>query len=127
MDDASLDLLPFDGSEPWVCSDLVQNPFQETVDPRRHCEMAVAAVIMGDLMRQAIKAVKAGDWTDLVSSDKLNAWTSAKLRECYSEADHRASRGQGGVTLSNVHIVIGIRWRTSCGGSRQGTATSTRR
>ena len=38
-----------DGFEPWVPSDLVQNPIQETVDPCRYCQIAVAAVIMGDL------------------------------------------------------------------------------
>ena len=49
LGDASLDLLPLDGLEPWVSSDLVQNPSRETVDPCRHGQMAVAAVIMGDL------------------------------------------------------------------------------
>ena len=29
-------------------SDLVQNPIHETVDPRRYCQIALAAVIMGD-------------------------------------------------------------------------------
>ena len=56
LDDVSLDLLPLDGFEPWVSSDLVQNPTQETVDPRRCCQIAVAA-IMGDL--NAVYAVEA--------------------------------------------------------------------
>ena len=57
LDDASLELFPLDGLEPWVSSDLVQNPIQETVDPCRYCQIAVAAVIMGDL--NAVYAVEA--------------------------------------------------------------------
>ena len=57
LDDASLDLLPLDGSEPWVYSDLIQNPSRDTVDPRRYCQIAVAAVVMGDL--NAVYAVEA--------------------------------------------------------------------
>ena len=65
-----------------------------------------------------IKAGKAGDWSDLVKSDRLSAWTSAKLQECHSEVkqdDERNSivqqiqqrttvpvEGQGWVTLSFV-------------------------
>ena len=77
-------------------------------------------------MRQAIKAEKAGDWADLVKGDKLNAWTSAKLRVCFCEVEQEEEErnsmvqhisqkstdflrriivpveGQGGVTLSYV-------------------------
>ena len=73
------------------------------------------------------QTIKAGDWADLVISDKLTAWTSKKLRECYSEVeqedeerksivqqinagehghlepDHRASRRTG-----RGHIVVGV-------------------
>ena len=49
LDDASIDLLPLDGFEPWVYSDLVQNPFQETDNLRRYCETALTAVCVGDL------------------------------------------------------------------------------
>ena len=40
LEDTSLDLLPLEGFEPWVSSDLVQNPIQETVDPRRYCQIS---------------------------------------------------------------------------------------
>ena len=33
----------------------------------------------GTLVRQALKAGKAVDWSELVKSHRLNAWTSAKL------------------------------------------------
>ena len=39
----------------------------------------------GTLIRQASKAGKAGDWSELPESDRLNAWTSAKLQECSNE------------------------------------------
>ena len=39
------------------------------------------------LMRQAIKGGTAGGRSELVKGDRLNAWTSAKLRECYSEVE----------------------------------------
>ena len=29
------------------------------------------------------------DWAELLKNDKLNAWTSAMLRECYREVDHK--------------------------------------
>ena len=71
-------------------------------------------------MRKAFKAGTAGDWADAMNSDRLNAWTSAKLRECYSEVESEDEQldlqkstdflkriivpveGQGGVTLSYV-------------------------
>ena len=83
----------------------------------------------GTLRRQATqvaKAAKADDWTDLVESDRLNTWTSAKQRECHSEMDQEDEErktivqqilqkstellrwiivpveGQGGVTLWSV-------------------------
>ena len=43
LDDASVDLLPVDGFEPWVSSDLAQNPTQKAVDPCRYWQ--IAAVI----------------------------------------------------------------------------------
>ena len=57
LDDASLDLLPLDRFELLVSGDLVQNPIQETGDPCRCCQIAVAAVIMSDL--SAVYAVEA--------------------------------------------------------------------
>ena len=65
LEDASLDLLLIEGFESWVSSDLVQRPIQETVDPRRYCQMAVAAVIMGDL--NAVYAVEAAHRRQLPS------------------------------------------------------------
>ena len=49
LDNASIDLLLVDGFEPWISSDLVQNSIQMEVDPRRFCQIAVVAVIIGDL------------------------------------------------------------------------------
>ena len=69
LDDASLDLLPLDGSEPWVYSDLIQNPSRDTVDPRRYCQIAVAAVVMGDL--NAVYAVEAAHRRQLLSVGSL--------------------------------------------------------
>ena len=37
LEDANLDVLPIDGFDPWVSSDLVQNPIQETAGPLRYC------------------------------------------------------------------------------------------
>ena len=72
----------------------------------------------GPLMRPAYKASKTGDWAEFLRCDRLSAWSSVKLRECYcaveqadeerksmlqlifqkstglSEADHRACRGE---------------------------------
>ena len=41
----------------------------------------------GTLIRPAIKTGKAGDWSELAKSDRLTAWTTAKLQECYSEVE----------------------------------------
>ena len=65
--------MPLDGFEPWGYSDLVQNPIQETVDPRRYCQMAVAAVIMGDL--NAVYAVEAAHRRQLLSVGSLQSRT----------------------------------------------------
>ena len=75
LDDTSIDLLPLDGFEPWVSSDLVQNPSQETVDPRRYCQVAVAAVIMGD--SNAVYALEAAHGRQLLSVDvyKKTTWS----------------------------------------------------
>ena len=37
LDSANVDLLPVDGFEPWISSDLVQNPIHTAVDPHRFC------------------------------------------------------------------------------------------
>ena len=39
----------------------------------------------GTLMRRAIMTGIADDWTKLVKSDRLNAWTNARLQECNTE------------------------------------------
>ena len=70
---ASLDLLPVEGFESCVSSDLVQIPHQETVDPLRYCQMAVAVVIMGDL--KAVCAVVAAHHHQLQSIGSLQTWT----------------------------------------------------
>ena len=62
-----------DGFEPWGYSDLVQNPIQETVDPRRYCQMAVATVIMGDL--NAVYVVEAAHRRQLLSVGSLQIRT----------------------------------------------------
>ena len=84
-------------------------------------------------MRQAVKAVKAGDRSDLVKSDKLNAWTSAKLRvgaerhhaadsaeeQRLPEPDHSASRRTGsGHIVIRVHS-LSTQLNTTFGRSRQ--------
>ena len=46
LEDTSLDLLPIEGFEPWLSSNLVQNPTQETtVDPLWYCRIAVASFV----------------------------------------------------------------------------------
>ena len=77
LEDASLDLLPVDEFEPWVSSDLVQNPIQETVGPRRYCQIAVAAVIMGDL--NAVCAVEAAHRRQLLFVGSLHS------EQCWSQ------------------------------------------
>ena len=90
----------------------------------------------GTFIRQVIKAGIAGDWSELVKSDRLNVWPSAKLQECHIEVtqedDERKSIerhflqkstdflrriivpvvGQGGVTLScrclHCHRLVGF-------------------
>ena len=53
-------------------------------------------------MRQAFKAEKSGDRSDLLNYDKLNAWTSAKLRDCFGEVEQEEPvEGQEG-----GHIVV---------------------
>ena len=54
LDHTSLDLLPLDGFEPWLSNNVVQNPIQEEVDPCRYCQIALAAVIMGDLFERSV-------------------------------------------------------------------------
>ena len=73
LQDASLDLLPIEEFEPWVSSDLVRNPIQETVDPRRYCQIAVAAVIMGDL--NAVHDVEAAHRRQPLSAGSLQTRT----------------------------------------------------
>ena len=69
LDDASVDLLSVEGFEPWVSSDLVQNPIQMEVDPRRFCQIVVAVVIMGDL--NAVYAVEAAHRRQILSVGSL--------------------------------------------------------
>ena len=89
LEDTILDLLPIEGFEPWVSSDLVQNPIQETVDPRRYCQIVVAVVIMGDL--NAVYAVEAAHRRQLLSvgslqtrSMLLHDWRRLYRRPCHS-------------------------------------------
>ena len=69
LDDTSIDLLPVDDSEPCISSDPVQNPIQIAVDPRRFCQIAVAAVTMGDL--NAVYAFEAAHRRQLLSVGSL--------------------------------------------------------
>ena len=79
-----------------------------------------------NLIRPAIQAGKARDWSEWLKSDKLNAWTSAELQKCHSEVKQEDDEqesivqqilqkstdflrriivpvgGQGGVTLSSL-------------------------
>ena len=57
LEDTSIDFLTVDGVEPWRSSNFVENPIHIAVDPRRLCQIAVVAVIMGDL--NAVYAVVA--------------------------------------------------------------------
>ena len=69
MDNTGVDLLPVDGFEPWISSDLVLKPIHTAVDPRRFCQIAVAAVIKGDL--NAVYAVEAAHRRQLLSVGSL--------------------------------------------------------
>ena len=48
---------------------MSKNPIQETVNPRRYCQIAVAVVIMGDL--NAVYAVEAAHRRQLLSVGSL--------------------------------------------------------
>ena len=91
LDDASLDLLPLDGFEPWVYSDLVQNRIQETVDPRRYSQIAVAVAIM-EFERSV--AVQAAHRRQLLSVGSLQT-RSTLLSGCASPRS---------ATLGDVYI-----------------------
>ena len=85
-------MLPVEGFEPWVSSDLVQNPIQETANPRRYCQIAVAAVIIGDL--GAVNAVEAVHRPQLLSVGSLQTRTKL-IPGC---AFHRSA------TIGDVYI-----------------------
>ena len=105
LEDASLDLLPTERFEPWVSTDVVQNPIEETVDPRRYCQIAVAAVIMGDL--NAACAVEAAHRRQLLSVGSLQTRT---MLMCFSPLCHDWRRllrrpchsSNGSLSLPNV-------------------------
>ena len=46
----------------------------------------------GALIRQAMKAGKESDWSELLKSDNLNAWRKVKIQECSNEAKQRGRR-----------------------------------
>ena len=53
----------------------------------------------GVLMRQAYDAGKSGDWANYLGKNhlgygKLSIWASAKVRECYNEAEPEDKGGQ---------------------------------
>ena len=104
------------------------------------------------MVRKAIKAGRADDWSEVMKSDELNPWTMAKLKGSYFEAkqddDQRKSvvqqikqkntdflrriivpvEGQGGVTtVVRVPSLTPIfRVKITFGGSRRGTVTAAR-
>ena len=122
LDDASLGLLPIDGFEPWVYSDLVQNPVQETVDPRRYCQIAVAAVTMGDL--NAVHAVEVAHRRQLLSVGSLQTW-SVSLPGCVF---HRSAT-LGDVFLDDLVIPAMVHfpvWTLTCGHSHTATSSTVR-
>ena len=82
LEDVILDLLPLDGFEPSVSG--VQNPSQETVDPRRYCQVVVAAVIMGD--SNAEYAVEAAHRRQLLSVGSLQTRTMLILGCAFSRS-----------------------------------------
>ena len=83
--------------------------------------------LAGTMVRRAMKAGGENDWSELLKSNDLNAWTRVKIQECFHEVrledDQRKSMvqqilqkstdflwriiapvgGQGGVTLSYVY------------------------
>ena len=63
----------------------------------------------GTLIRQATKAMKAGDWSELLKSDRFNSWTNAELQECYIEVkqedDERKSTVQNSTAILRRTIV----------------------
>ena len=115
-----------------------ESPFKEELELLRGSgDMRVD----GTLIRQAIEAGTAGEWSELLQIDQPSAWRM-KTRECYHEArqdDERTSiaqqvlrkstdfleriivpvEGQGGVTLSYVCL--------HCHLYPTGTATASRR
>ena len=109
LEDASLDLLPIEGLEPLVSSDLVQKPIQETVDPRRYCQIAVA-VVMVEL--KAVYAVEAAHRRQLLSVGSLQSRTMLipGCREGYGRDGIASETGR--VPWRVKRVALG---RTQCG------------
>ena len=59
-----------------------ESPYQEELELLRENE---GMRLDGTMIRQAMKAGRAGDWSELFKSDKLNTWTRVKQQECYYE------------------------------------------
>ena len=94
----------------------------------------------GTLMLHEISAGKAGDWADLLKSDRLNAWTSAKLRECYSGVEQedqerksvvqkilqksQSKDREGSPCRTCALIVTDVHLKTATGGVHRNTGTS---
>ena len=92
-----------------------------------------------------MKAGTPGDWSELLKSDKLNAWTRVQIQECYHEVRqddderrsivqqilHKSQNILGRVVVpadcrTCVLTVIGIRLKTASCWFRRGTATTSR-
>ena len=61
-----------------------------------------------NLIRQAIETGKAGDWSELVKSVRLSAWTSAKLQECCSEVKQEDDERKSIVQQIPVWIIVPV-------------------
>ena len=59
-----------------------ESPYTETIAQLRETDSLHLA---GTMVRRAMKAGKANDWSELLKSKELNLWTRVKIQECYHE------------------------------------------
>ena len=105
-------------------------------EKRWRCCGKVTVCVWQTMVRRAMQAGEENDWSEVLTSKGLNAWTRVKTQECYEvgQEDHCAvdsespyilrriiaSVGHGGVTLSHVCFHCHSRSKTS--GGYRGTA-----
>ena len=96
----------------------------------------------GSLMRQAYNVGKSGDWKGFLENDKLSAWTSVQVGECYNEVEQK-DEGPQSIAQQILHkrtdflrriivpvvvcvpsFLTGIRLKSTSGESLEGTERS---